>query len=62
VVRELDKLAVRRGFFREAFAAMKLALVRFESYRRRSLHARHTAGSLDAVPETSSGTDGSDRD
>ena len=61
VVCELEKLAVRRGFSREAFAKMKLSLVRFEAYRRKSLRARQAAGTFDAIPDSSSvDSDGND--
>ena len=50
VINGLDKLAVRRGFAREAIARIKLALVRFETFRRKSLNANHAAGSFDIIP------------
>ena len=54
VIQELDKLAVRRGFAREAIARLKIALVRFETFRRKSLGARNASGALDVAPANTS--------
>ena len=62
VINGLDKIAVRRGFARETIARIKLALVRFETFRRKSLNARQAAGSFDIIPMSQSESGESDEE